>query len=350
MYGGMNHTGSLRQVVFILLFWAISVPLAVAIAAAESLSFLDGHIRFYPAQREGDHILIPFAQPPADNEEVLLLGHQTTLISLKRLQNETIKPQSMNHPRPHYVYGLTEGQLSSTRAQFLVAVRKGITPLLKWQADDAMSGKRKWEPTDAMNNALLAQFSAGPMSSMPDNVTPRLSLEDIKASSGPLASPQGGALNGSQLPLSSCMRPDNGFAITALQVLRSKELNTTVYYLQEESLRQEAILQSTPAMIFDEDKISRASMKEVVGIVEAEHSCHVLAYNTSDGYGLHISGSLNPVGPIAGIVELSAGEARERWLVLKSAMGAVWGYTFIELQSRPLNHEPQQRFLLEDKG
>ncbi|MDI3463962.1 MAG: hypothetical protein OJF50_002783 [Nitrospira sp.] len=350
MYGGMNHTGSLRQVVFILLLWAISLTLAVAIAAAESLSFLDGHIRFYPAQREGDHILIPFAQPPADNEEVLLLGHQSDLISLKRLQKETIKPQSMNHPRPHYVYGLTEGQLSSTRAQFLVAVRKGITPLLKWQADDAMSGKRKWEPTDAMNNDLLAQFSAGPMSSMPDNATPRLSLEDIKASSGPLASPQGGALHGSQLPLSSCMRPDNGFAITALQVLRSKELNTTVYYLQEESLRQEAILQSTPAMIFDEDKISRASMKEVVGIVESENSCHVLAYNTSDGYGLHNSGSLNPVGPIAGIVELSAGRARERWLVLKSAMGAVWGYTFIELQSRPSNHEPQRRFLLEDKG
>ena len=111
IYKRMNHTGSLRQVVFILLLWAISLTLAVAIAAAESLSFLDGHIRFYPAQREGDHILIPFAQPPTDNEEVLLLGHQSDLISLKRLQKGTIKPQSMNHPRPHYVYGLTEGQL-----------------------------------------------------------------------------------------------------------------------------------------------------------------------------------------------------------------------------------------------
>src|SRR6185437_5008132 len=113
---------------------------------------------------------------------------------------------------------------------------------------------------------------------------------------------------------------------------------------------QEAILQSTPAMIFDEDKTSETSMKEVVGIVESEHSCHVLAYNTSDGYGLHNSGSLQPVGPIAGIMELSTGRAIERWLVLKSAMGAVWGYTFIDLQSRPLNRAPQRRFLLEDRG
>lgn len=350
MYGGMDHTGRLRRIVFILFLWAISLTLVVAIAAAESLSFLDGHIRFYPAQREGDHILIPFAQPPAGNEEILLLGHQSDLIHLKRLQKWTIKPQSMVHPRPHYVYGLTDGQLSSTRAQFLVAVGKRITPLLKWQADDAMSGKRKWDPTDAMSSDLLAQFSAGPMSSMPDNAKPRLSLEDIKASSGPLASPQGSAMSGNQLPLSSCMRPDKGFAITALQVLMSKELNTTVYYLQEEGLRQEAILQSTPAMIFDEDKTSEASMKEVVGIVESGNSCHVLAYNTSDGYGLHNSGSLNPVGPIAGIIELSTGPSIERWLVLKSAMGAVWGYTFIDLQSRPLNHAPQRRFLLEDKG
>ena len=350
LYKRMDHTGSLRRIVFILLLWAISLTLTVAIAAAESLSFLDGHIRFYPAQREGDHILIPFAQPPAGNEEVLLLGHQSDLIHLKRLQKGTINPQSMAHPRPHYVYGLTEGQLSSPRAQFLVAVGQGITPLLKWEADDAMSGKRKWDPTGAMSSDQLARFSAGPMSSMPDNAETRLSLEDIKASSGPLAATQGGAMSGNQVPLSPCIRPDKGFAITALQVLTSKELNTKIYYLQEEGLRQEAILQSTPAMIFDEDKTSEASMKEVVGIVESENSCHVLAYTTSDGYGLHNSGSLNPVGPIAGIVELSAGRARERWLVLKSAMGAVWGYTFIELQSRPSNHEPQRRFLLEDKG
>ncbi|WHZ26024.1 MAG: hypothetical protein OJF51_000819 [Nitrospira sp.] len=346
----MDHMGSLRRIVFILLLWTVSLTLAVAIAAAESLSFLDGHIRFYPAQREGDHILIPFAQPPTDNEEVLLLGHQSDLISLKRLQKGTIKPQSMAHPRPHYVYGLTEGQLSSTRAQFLVAVGKGITPLLKWQADDAMSGKRKWDPTDAMNNGLLAQFSAGPMSSMPDNAKTSLSLEDIKSSSGPLASNQGGPMSGQQLAPSSCMTPDNGFAITALQVLMSKELNTTVYYLQEESLRQEEILQSTPDMIFDEGKASEASMKEVVGIVESENSCHVLAYNTSDGYGLQNSGSSEPVGPISGIVELSMGRSTERWLVLRSAMREVWGYTFIELPSKPLNREPKRRFLLEDRG
>ncbi|HWV47309.1 MAG TPA: hypothetical protein VN039_15015 [Nitrospira sp.] len=353
MYKRMDHTGSLRRIVFILLLWAISLTLTVAIAAAESLSFLDGHIRFYPAQREGDHILIPFAQPPAGNEEVLLLGHQSDLIHLKhlkRLQKGTINPQSMAHPRPHYVYGLTEGQLSSPRAQFLVAVGQGITPLLKWEADDAMSGKRKWDPTGAMSSDQLARFSAGPMSSMPDNAETRLSLEDIKASSGPLASTQGGAMSGNQVPLSPCIRPDKGFAITALQVLTSKELNTKIYYLQEEGLRQEAILQSTPAMIFDEDKTSEASMKEVVGIVESENSCHVLAYTTSDGYGLHNSGSLKPVGPIAGIIELSTGRAIERWLVLKSAMGAVWGYTFIDLPSRPLNHDPQRRFLLEDRG
>src|SRR6185437_4933641 len=179
---------------------------------------------------------------------------------------------------------------------------------------------------------------------------PLLSLEDIKASSGPLASTQGGAMSGKPLTPSSCMRPDKGFAITALQILTPTASNTMVYYLQEEGLRQEAILQSTPVMIFDEDKSSRASMKEVVGIVKSENSCHILAYNTSDGYGLHNSGSLKPVGPIAGIIELSTGRALERWLVLKSAMGAGWGYTFIDLQSRPLNRAPQRRFLLEDRG
>lgn len=344
-----DHTGSLRRIVFILLLWAISLTLAVAIAAAQPLSFLDGQIRFYPAQREDDHILIPFAQPPASNEEVLLLGHHTDLIHLKRLQKETIKPQSMIHPRPHYVYGPTEGQLPTTRTQFLVAVGKGITPLLKWKANDAMSGKLKWDPADSMSGKQLARFSSGPMSSMADNAKTRLSLEEIKASSGPLASNQSGAMNGQQLTPNSCMRPDKGSVITALQILTSKELNMTVYYMQEEGLPQKKILQSASDMISDKDKTSGTSMKEVVGIVESESSCHVLAYNTSDGYGLHNSGSVKPVGPIAGIVELSTGRSTERWLVLKSAMQAAWGYTFIDL-SMPLNREPKRRFLLEETG
>ena len=48
LYGGVDHTDRLRRIVFILFFWAISLTLVVAIAAAEPLSFLDGHIRFYP--------------------------------------------------------------------------------------------------------------------------------------------------------------------------------------------------------------------------------------------------------------------------------------------------------------
>ncbi|MCS6305853.1 MAG: hypothetical protein H8K07_19635 [Nitrospira sp.] len=256
-------------------------------ADAENLSFLDGHIRFYPAQREGDRILIPFAQPPRDDEEVLLLGHRTNLIPLKRLHQKTTQPQSMAHSRPHYVYGLTERDLLGARAQFLVAVGKGITSLLKWKAADAMSSDQS---------------------------------------------------------ASSCMTPDKGFVITALQVLISEELNAKVYYLQEE------IRQSTSDMMIDEDEHSGISMKEVVGMVESEDSCRVLAYNTSDGYGLQNSGALEPVGPISGIMELSTGRATERWLVLRSAMREVWGYTFIELPSRPLNREPKRRFLLEDRG
>ena len=140
------------------------------------------------------------------------------------------------------------------------------------------------------------------------------------------------------------MTPDKGFVITGLQVLISEELNAKVYYLQEE------IRQSTSDMMIDEDEHSGISMKEIVGVVESEDSCRILAYNTSDGYGLQNSGSLEPVGPIFGIMELSTGRATERWLVLRSAMRQVWGYTFIELLSRPLNREPKRRFLLEDRG
>ena len=91
-------------------------------------------------------------------------------------------------------------------------------------------------------------------------------------------------------------------------------------------------------------------MKEIVGMIGSEDSCRILAYNTSDGYGLQNSGSSEPVGPIFGIMELSTGRATERWLVLRSAMRQVWGYTFIELPSRPWNRQPKRRFLLEDRG
>ena len=283
---GIAPTSRLRQVVSILLLGMISLFLGVRIVDAETLSFLDGRIRFYPAQQEGNRILIPFAQPPSGNEEVLLLYHQTDLFHLSRLQKEAVMPKAMAHPRPHYVYGLTEGRLSDTRAQFLVAVGKKITSLLKWNAADVMSGDQSATP---------------------------------------------------------CMKPDKGFAITGLQVLIFEELNVTVYYLQEETLN------STPDMI-DEIDNSGISMKEMVGMVESEDSCRVLAYNTSDGYGLQNSGSSEPVGPISGIMELSMGRSTERWLVLRSAMREVWGYTFIELPSKPLNREPKRRFLLEDRG
>ena len=140
------------------------------------------------------------------------------------------------------------------------------------------------------------------------------------------------------------MTPDKGFVLTALQFLISEELNAKVYYLQEE------IRQSTSDIMSDKDEHSGISMKEIVGMVESEDSCRILAYNTSDGYGLQNSGSSEPVGPIFGIMELSTGRATERWLVLRSAMRQVWGYTFIELPSRPLNRQPKRRFLLEDRG
>ena len=179
------------QVVSLLLLWTISLLLAVSFVGAESLSFLDGHIRFYPAQRKGDRILIPFTQPPVENEEVLLLYHHTDLLHLRRLQKETFTPKEMAKLRPHYVYGLREGQLSDPRAQFLVAVGKRIASLLRWKAVDAMSGTQV---------------------------------------------------------VSECMAPDQGFVITGLQVLVAEELNAKFYYLQEESLPA-----SVDKMI-DEDK------------------------------------------------------------------------------------------------
>lgn len=271
----------LRQVVFFTLLWAIALIVSEAFVGAESLDFRDDQIRFYPAQRMGDRILIPFVHPPAENEEVLLLYHHTDLVHLRRLQNEPIMPKEMANPRPHYVYGPVEGRLSDPRAQFLVAVGKGITSLLRWRA------------AETMNTAQ----SAG-----------------------------------------ACMTPDKDFSVTGLQVLASEELNTKFYYLQ-----------STHKVI-DAVQDSETSMKEIVGMVRPEGSCQVLAYNTSDAYGLHNTGTREPVGPITGIIELSDGRSLERWLVLRSAMHEVWGYTFIELRMMPSNHEPKRRFLPEDRA
>jgi hypothetical protein len=286
-FDAMSATARLGHAVPLLLLLTLSLLVAVSFVGAESLSFLDGQIRFYPAQREGDRILIPFTQPPAENEEVLLLYPLTDLFHLRRLRKETITPKDMTNPRPHYVYGLAEGRLSDPRTQFLVAVGKGITSLLRWQAVEAMNGDR----------------SAG-----------------------------------------TCTEPDKGFAVTALQVLASEKLKATFYYLQEERLR------STIDTMVDEDKNSEISTKEIVGMVRPEGSCHVLAYNTSDVYGLHNTGAPEPVGPISGLIELSAGRSTERWLVLRSGRHEVWGYTFIELLPMPLNREPKRRFLLEDRA
>lgn len=277
----------LGHVVPLLLFLTIPLLLTSAFVDAESLGFLDGQIRFYPAQRRDDRILIPFTQPPAENEQVLILYHHTDLFHLRRLQKETVTPKEMARLRPHYVYGLAEGRLSDPRAQFLVAVGKGITSLLRWKADDAMSGTQV---------------------------------------------------------ASECMAPDKGFVITGLQVLTAEELNAKFYYLQEESLP------SAVAKMIDEDKGSGTSMKEIVGMIGPEGICHVLAHNTSDAYGLQNRGTSEPVGPISGIIELSAGRSTERWLVLRSARQEVWGYTFIEILPLPWNREPNRRFLLEDRA
>jgi hypothetical protein len=150
-------------------------------------------------------------------------------------------------------------------------------------------------------------------------------------------------MSGQQLA-SSCMAQEQGFAITQLQVLAAEALNAKLYYLQEESLP------STVDKLIDESKDSGASMREVVGMVGPEGICHVLAYNTSDPYGLHRTGTSEPIGPILGIIELSSGRSSERWLVLRSARQEVWGYTFIELLPLPWSREPKRRFLLEDRA
>ncbi|HKT36493.1 MAG TPA: hypothetical protein VJR03_16835 [Nitrospira sp.] len=283
-----DHTRGLRQVVSIFLLWAIPLLLAGAFVNAESVGFLDGQIQFYPAQRAGDRILIPFAQPPGRDNEVLLLYHRTDLFHLRRLQKKTIMPNEMANPRPHYVYGPTDGQLVDSQAQFLVAVGKRITPLLKWKAAETMSDQQL---------------------------------------------------------VSSCMAPEQGFAITGLQVLAAEALNAKVYYLQEESLP------STVDKFINENNDSGSSiMREIVGMVGPEGSCHVLAYHTSDPYGLHRTGTSEPIGPIFGIIEMSGRRSTERWLVLRSARQEVWGYTFIELLPLPWNREPKRRFLLEDRA
>ncbi len=282
-----HRTGNLRQVASRVLVWATPLLFAVAFVDAESLSLLDGQIQFYPAQRAGDRILIPFAQPPGPDNEVLLLYHHTDLLRLKRLQKETVMPNEMARPRPHYVYGLAEGQFSNPRAQFLVAVGKQIASLLRWKAAETMSDQQ-------------------------------------------VASP--------------CMAPERGFAITGLQVLAAEELNAKVYYLQEESLS------SGGDKWVGEDNGSRTTMREIVGMVGSDGICQVLASHSSDAYGLRHRGTPEPVGPISGIIELTAGRSTERWLVLRSARQEVWGYTFIELLPLPWSREPKRRFLVEDRA
>ncbi len=85
-------------------------------------------------------------------------------------------------------------------------------------------------------------------------------------------------------------------------------------------------------------------------MVGSDGICQVLASHSSDAYGLRHRGTPEPVGPISGIIELTAGRSTERWLVLRSARQEVWGYTFIELLPLPWSREPKRRFLVEDRA
>src|SRR5262245_5913762 len=237
-----------KIVVFlVLVIWTVSLPVD-AFVCAESLSFLEGKIRVYAAQREDQYILIPFTRPPEQDVEILLLHNHTDISYLKRLKNETVLPKSMVNPHPHYVYGLAEGSLSGLTIQFLVAEGRAIKPLIKWKAAAVMAGDEM--PTE-------------------------------------------------------CMRADKGFTTEVLRVLPYEELNVKFYYLQEE------LIQSFN-MMEEEDKNSAIWMKEIVGLVGPQGDCHVLAYKTSDAYGLHNTGTPEPVGPILGIMELSSESSTER--------------------------------------
>jgi hypothetical protein len=215
-----------RHVIRLLLVWTVCLPTAGSFVSAESLSFLESKIRIYPAQREGQYILIPFAQPPEDDEEVLLLHSFTEASRLKRVQKKTITPKSMVNPHPHYVYGLADGHLSDPGLQFLVAVGKSIQPLIKWKAAGVMKGEVATE----------------------------------------------------------CIAANKEFATDMVQVLTDEELNVKFYYLQEE------LLQSRFDSMTEEEKNSAIWMKETVGLVDPQGDCHVLAYNMSDAYGMKRTG------------------------------------------------------------
>ena len=217
-----------RHVLSVLFVWTVWLSIAGSFVCAESVSLLDGKIRVYPAQREGQYILIPFTQPPEDDEEVLLLHNYRDVSPLKRLQKKIVKPTSMLNPQPHYVYGLVEGRLLDSEIQFLVVAGKAIKPVINWKAAGAM--KR-------------------------DESAPE------------------------------CMAVDQGFVIQMLQVLAYEELNVKFYYLQEE------LLQSQIDTMTEEDKKPATWMKETVGLIGPEGGCQVLAYNRSDAYGLNRTGT-----------------------------------------------------------
>ena len=216
-----------RHVVRVLFVWMMWLPIAGSLHA-ESVSFLDGKIRVYPAQREGQRILIPFTQPPEDDEEVLLLHKSTDVSPLKRLQKKTVTPTSMINPQPHYVYGLVERRLLDPEIQFLVAVGKAIKPVIDWKAAGAMKGDQS---------------------------------------------------------ATECVAADKGFAMQMHQILVYEELNVKFYYLQEE------LLQSQTDTMTEEDNNSTIWMKETVGLIGPDGGCQVLAYNRSDAYGLNRTGT-----------------------------------------------------------
>lgn len=276
----------MKRLILVLLVWTVWLPTERSFVWAASLSFLEGNIKVYPAQLEEQYILIPFTRPPEEDEEVLLLHNDTDISPLQRLQNETVMAKRMVNPHPHYVYGLAEGRLSDLEIHALVVVGKAIKPLLKWKAATGMK---------------------------PDELA------------------------------TECIAADMGFATEVHRVLIDEELNLKFYYLQEQ------ILSSHFDKLPEKDKTSAVWMKEIVGWVGPKGDCHVLAYETSDAYGLHNKGIPEPVGPIFGIIGLSSGSSTEWWLVLESAAYEVWGYTFIQLLPMPSNREPKRGFLVEGR-
>lgn len=245
-------------------------------------------LKFYPATREGNRLLVPFSKLPEKDIEVVVLHGSEDIFKLKAGDSKPVTPKDLANPIPHYAYTLAEGKWDDNRTSYIVAAGKNIKRYLKWNSRATMN-ERSF-PTE-------------------------------------------------------CMSADKGMTVEHLDVIYNQSLNLKIFDLREQ------ILQSTFDKMTSEQKDSGTWFKRIVGTADNTGRCKTLGWTSSDGDGLNNKGIAEALGPIYGIIELTddKDKSSERWLVLDANGYEIWGYTFIEILSPSSTSEPKRIFLEQDE-